>query len=204
MADNYVSSGDKKFFAVPATAASAGAPVEIGEGLTGITLTDRTTGGSATVDIGRNVYNLEVKAVNDVGNTTLATWDQVYITMADTPQLNKKASGNFFGFAFGSISTSGATSTIPVLHESGSGPGVADSKTLIAAGIHTTSNSTSNSVTVAGASATDGDVVMASSGTSAFTVSAYVSSATEDTVHITTSAAATGGTIHYQVMKATS
>jgi len=204
MASNYKAPGKEKFFAVPATAASAGAPVEVGEGLTGVTLTDRTTAGSAVVDLGRGIWDLEVQAVNDGGNTLMSTWDKVYINMADDPQISKKASGNFFGFVLGSISTAGATSTLEVLHETGGGPGLADSNILKGVGVHTTSNSTSNSVTVAGASATAGDVVIATSATDGFTVSqAYVSSASANTVHITTSAAATGGTINYMVLGAT-
>jgi len=203
MASNYKAPGKEKFFAVPATAASAGAPVEIGEGLTGVTLTDRTTAGSAVVDLGRGIWDLEVQAVNDGGNTTMSTWDKVYINMTDDPQISKKASGNFFGFVLGAIATAGATSTLEVLHETGGGPGLADISILKGVGIHTTSNSTSNSVTVAGASATAGDVVIATAGTSSFTVSGYVSSATANTIHITTSAAATGGAINYMVLGAT-
>jgi hypothetical protein len=199
MASNYKAPGDKKFFAVPATAASAGSPVTLGKGLTGVTLTDRTTAGSAVVDLGKGIWDLEVKASNDGGNTTLATWDQVFITMACSPVLNKRMTGKFFGFALGSIATSGATSTIPVLHEDGIGSDLR----LLAGGQITTSNSTSNSVTVVGASSTAGDFVLANSATDGFTVSqAYVSAATANTVHITTSAAATGGTVSYMVYRA--
>lgn len=221
MASNYIRPGNEIYFAVPATAASAGAPVELGEGLTGVTLTDRSTGGSATVDLGRNVWNLEVKAINDSGNTTIATWDQIYITMGDDPQLNVKTSGNFFGFSLESIATSGATATIEVLHVPAGGAGGSDildldddsvslehldsgitmSHMVVAAGLATTSAATGTDIAFSDASAST-DYVFASSKSKNLTINhAYVTGAT---VHIGSSTASDGAVVQYQVIRAVS
>lgn len=144
MATNYRGDGKKQFLAVPATAASAGAPVEVGEGVTGVTLIDRTSGGSATVFLDRGIFEIPCLAKNDAGNSAIAVGDQLYITMACTPQVSKKQAGNFFGFALQTV-TSGATDTIEVLHETGLGPGSAD----ISAGAINTADIAADAVTPA-------------------------------------------------------
>lgn len=101
----------------PATPAS-GDPVRYGE-MTGIALTDEGDGGNestnTTVDFGPFVAEFSVKGVDGSGNSAVAVGDKLYYTDADTPVLNKKNTGRFFGYALGAVS-SGATAAIPVLH----------------------------------------------------------------------------------------
>jgi hypothetical protein len=87
--------------------------------MTGVALTDEGDGGNAsgytTVDFGPRVVEVSVKGVNDSGNSAVAAGDAIFYTDEDTPVLNKKSSGVFFGFALEGVS-SGETATIQVLH----------------------------------------------------------------------------------------
>jgi hypothetical protein len=99
------------------TAPVTGDPVRYGE-LTGIALTDEGEGGNAATEtsvyFGACVASVSVKGVDGSGNSAVAAGDAIYYVDADTPKLSKKASGYFFGYAIGTV-TSGATSTISVL-----------------------------------------------------------------------------------------
>jgi len=102
------------------TTPTSGAPVRAGF-LTGVAQTAEDAAGDTTVAIGLRVDDLSVKAVNDSGNSAVAKFDALFYTDADTPPLSKKSSGYFYGYALETV-TSGATSTIRVLHiPSGSG-----------------------------------------------------------------------------------
>jgi predicted RecA/RadA family phage recombinase len=100
------------------TTPTSGDPVRYGE-MTGIALTDEGDGGNestkTTVDFGPFIAELSVKGINGSGNSAVAVGDKLYYTDADTPVLNKKDTGRFFGYALEAIDA-GATATIQVLH----------------------------------------------------------------------------------------
>lgn len=97
----------------PTTPAS-GDPVRYGE-MTGVALVAEDADSYTQVDFtaGRS-WDLSVKGVDGSGNSAVALGDKLYYVDADTPVLSKKATGRFFGFANGVIS-SGATATIEVI-----------------------------------------------------------------------------------------
>lgn len=99
-------------------APDSGDPVRYGN-MTGVALTDEGDGGNAatetTVDFGPAIWDLSVEAVNASGNSAVAVGDAIYYTDADTPVLNKKTSGYFFGIAWETIDA-GETATIQVMH----------------------------------------------------------------------------------------
>ena len=97
----------------PAIPAS-GDPVRLGE-MTGVALDAEDSGGLTEVDFTPgHTWDLSVKGVDGVGNSAVALGDKIYYVDADTPKLSKKATGRFFGFANGTI-TSGATATIEII-----------------------------------------------------------------------------------------
>jgi predicted RecA/RadA family phage recombinase len=109
--------GDVKGLAVvcsdPATPAS-GDPVRYGE-MTGVALADEYADGETPVDFTPgNVWELSVKGIDGSGNSAVAAGDKLYYVDADTPKISKKATGRFFGFAKGTV-TSGATATIEIV-----------------------------------------------------------------------------------------
>jgi predicted RecA/RadA family phage recombinase len=112
MATNFIQEGRKMNLIVTA-GYDSGDPEVIGS-LHGVLLTDADSSNKAGVDLGPAVYDLSVKAVNDSGNVAVAIGDAIYFTRADTPKLNKKGSGAFFGIALETID-SGSTATINVL-----------------------------------------------------------------------------------------
>ena len=97
----------------PTTPAS-GDPVRYGE-MTGVALDAEDSAGYTEVDFtpGRG-WDLSVKGIDGSGNSAVAVGDKIYYVDADTPVLSKKATGRFFGFANGAI-TSGSTATIEVV-----------------------------------------------------------------------------------------
>lgn len=106
----------------PATPVS-GDPVRVGT-LTGVALTDEGDGGNdankTTVDFGNRSWILSVKGIDGDGNSAVAVGDKIYYVDADSPPLSKKATGAFFGYAAGAV-TSGATADIEVMHAIGGG-----------------------------------------------------------------------------------
>jgi predicted RecA/RadA family phage recombinase len=60
------------------------------------------------------VFKLEVKAIDGTGNSAVVIGDKLYYVSGDTPKLNKKNTGVFFGYAYEAINA-GATATIKVL-----------------------------------------------------------------------------------------
>lgn len=102
----------------PTSGVSSGDPVRFGE-RTGIALTDQgeTSSGLDSTDtsvyFGPCVAEVSVKGIDDSGNSAVAVGDSIYYVDGDTPNLSKKASGYFFGFAMATVN-SGATSTIEV------------------------------------------------------------------------------------------
>jgi len=106
----------------------AGDPVMVG-GMAAIAVTTRDSSGNATVKrVGADTFS--VKGINDAGNIAVTAGDAIYYVDGDTPKLSKKASGKFFGFALGAV-TSGSTASISVTCEGGAVVGQAD------AGVHT-------------------------------------------------------------------
>jgi predicted RecA/RadA family phage recombinase len=92
----------------------SGDPVAVGD-LAGIAVTDRNSDGNAEVKVkGGPVAALSVKGIDASGNVAVAVGDKLYFTAADTPKIDKKATGTPYGHALGAV-TSGATSTINVL-----------------------------------------------------------------------------------------
>ncbi len=110
---NYVQVDDIITVAVshPASPAS-GDPVRIGE-FCGVAVRDKGSASETTVRI-RGVVSVSVKGVDGSGNSAVAVGDKIYYVDADTPPLSKKATGKFFGYALGTVS-SGGTGTINVL-----------------------------------------------------------------------------------------
>jgi hypothetical protein len=127
----------------PATPTS-GSPVRYGL-LTGVALVDESAGGNASgetsVDFGPREWSLSVKGVNDSGNSAVAKGEAIFYTDGDTPKLNKKSSGYFFGIASEAI-TSGATATIRVMHVPSPGAGTLGSGTVGATNLATDSVTT--------------------------------------------------------------
>ncbi|MDW8003048.1 MAG: hypothetical protein RMJ39_10395, partial [Deltaproteobacteria bacterium] len=69
--------------------------------------------GKVRVVIGGCTTNLQVKAVNDSGNSAVNVGDALYFVATDNPPVSKKESGVFIGYALGSVSA-GQTKTITV------------------------------------------------------------------------------------------
>jgi hypothetical protein len=59
-------------------------------------------------------WDLPVKGIDGAGNSAVAENDKLYYTAGDTPPISKKATGTFFGYAYGTVGSS-ATATIPVV-----------------------------------------------------------------------------------------
>lgn len=112
----------------PTTPAS-GDPVLFGSYCTGVALTDEAADGKTTVLFGDFIADLSVKGVNDSGNSAVAVGDTIFYNSADTPVLNKKSSGVFFGFALEAVD-SGSTDTIKVKHMPSPGSGSLGSGTV--------------------------------------------------------------------------
>jgi len=111
------------------TTPSSGDPVLFGSYCTGVALNDEDTDGKTTVLFGDFIADLSVKGVNDSGNSAVAVGDTIFYNSADTPVLNKKASGVFFGFALETVN-SGSTDTIKVKHMPSPGSGSLGSGTV--------------------------------------------------------------------------
>lgn len=115
----------------PTTPAS-GDPVRFGT-LTGVAIQDEGEGGNATgyttMDFSGSAWNLSVKGIDGSGNSAVAVGDALFYVDADTPKLSKKATGYFFGFALEAVS-SGATTTIKVLHTPSPGAGTLGTGTV--------------------------------------------------------------------------
>lgn len=97
--------------------------------LTGVVQTDENAAAMSTVDFGPAVYELSVKGENDGGDSAVIVGAQLFYVDADvadgTGYLNKKVSGNFFGFALETVDSS-STSDIMVLIMPSPGPGTLD------------------------------------------------------------------------------
>lgn len=122
MAGNLIKKDGRYLNLAVASDIESGDPMVIGQGITGVALTDRTSAGMAAVDVGQAVFDLLVEAKNDQGSSAVALMDMIFINMNDDPVLSKKASGAFFGFAMETIGTPGAEATINVLQVPGQGP----------------------------------------------------------------------------------
>ena len=115
MAKNLVKKEGRYMSLVVPSGVTSGDPVELGEGLTGVALTDRAASTYASVDVGMAVYDLPAEAVFDGGDVAIAYGDQLFIDMDNTIKISKKKTGEFFGFALEAIS-SGSDDTINILH----------------------------------------------------------------------------------------
>ena len=111
MAKNHVQCGHHLNLVVPAGTKS-GDPVVIGQIAAVAEIDADATTNKATIDT-EDVYNLSVKAIDDLGNSAVVIGDPIYFVAADTPKLSKKASGVLFGTALAAV-TSGATASIDV------------------------------------------------------------------------------------------
>lgn len=89
----------------------SGDPVAMGE-LPGVANLDIANGSSGSVKT-RGVVSLSVAGVDGSGNNAVAFGDKLYFVDADTPKINKKDTGVFFGYALGIVG-GGATATINV------------------------------------------------------------------------------------------
>lgn len=101
--------------AVP-SGVTSGAPLIIGNGLSCTAITNRDADGKATVEFPFAIalFDFSVKGVDDNGNVAIALHGPVYYTSGDTPTLNGKSSGEFYGFAMEVVASS-ATTVIKVL-----------------------------------------------------------------------------------------
>lgn len=99
----------------------AGDPVRLGE-MTGIAIIDEGTDvtGETSVNFGPYQATHSVEGVDGGGASAVAVGDRLYYTDADSPPINKKNTGRFYGFALETVG-SGATATILVLHPAPSG-----------------------------------------------------------------------------------
>ncbi|MDF5758605.1 DUF2190 family protein [Spongiactinospora sp. TRM90649] len=95
----------------PATPVS-GDPVLYGQ-RPGVCEVSESADGLASVKFSGE-FTFSVAGVDGGGNSAVAEGDILYYTAADTPKLNKKATGVRFGYAAGTVG-SGATATIPVI-----------------------------------------------------------------------------------------
>lgn len=96
-------------------APTSGAPGLVGQ-IPGVCLNDAGEGGNAAgaVDFETaGVFDLEVEAVNNGGNSAVAVGDILYYEAGEDPPLNKDATAVRFGYALEVIS-SGQTGTIKV------------------------------------------------------------------------------------------
>lgn len=111
------------------TTPAANNPVLFGSYCTGVALTDERADGKTTVLFGDFIADLSVKGINDSGDSAVAVGDALFYTSGDTPVLNKKSSGVFYGFAMETVG-SGSTDTIQVKHMPSPGSGSLGSGTV--------------------------------------------------------------------------
>lgn len=112
MAKNLVQK-DGRYISLPIPSKLSGDPAMLG-GIRGVCLTDTDANGMVAIDRGPAVYDLEVKAVSDSGNSEVAIGDMLFYAEDDTPRLSKKVNGMYWGYALEPIAA-GATATINVL-----------------------------------------------------------------------------------------
>jgi predicted RecA/RadA family phage recombinase len=118
MAQNYINSGRVIHAAATApTTPTSGDPLVVGT-IPGVALTDEGDGGNASGECSiatEGVFDLEVEAVDNSGNSAVAIGDKIYYEAGETIVLNKdNVSGVLFGKALEAI-TSGESDTIKVL-----------------------------------------------------------------------------------------
>lgn len=112
MAKNKVLDG--RYLTIAVASMDSGDPVCDGDsGLHGVALIDTDADGNVVIDT-QGVYDLSVKGIDDAGNVAVTIGDAIYWTSGDTPVLNKKRSGTFYGIALEAV-VSAATTTIKVL-----------------------------------------------------------------------------------------
>lgn len=97
-----------------ASGTKSGDPVVIGT-LVGVAETDRDGSGNAIVHFGTAIWYLAVGGVDGSGNSAVAIGDKIYYTSGDTPKLNKKTTGVYFGKALGTVGSGSTTTSIDVL-----------------------------------------------------------------------------------------
>lgn len=90
---------------------AAGAPHVVGQ-VPGVVAGDVANGATGELCV-HGLVSLSVKGVDGGGNSAVAIGDKLYFTGGDSPKINKKTSGVFFGYAWGAIG-SGDTATIHV------------------------------------------------------------------------------------------
>jgi hypothetical protein len=94
----------------------SGNPVLVGAALVGIVEenADATTGAAILNVASDRVFTVTVKAIDGSGNSAVAVGDKIFIIMADTPHLSKKATGVLFGIAVTTLA-SGTTGPVDVM-----------------------------------------------------------------------------------------
>jgi predicted RecA/RadA family phage recombinase len=112
MAKNMIQK-EGKYISLSIASKLSGDPALVGN-ITGVCLTDTDSAGKVSLDLGPAVYDLSVAAIDGSGNSAVGIGDKLYYVQTDTPKLNKKTTGTFFGYALEAI-TSGSTDTINVL-----------------------------------------------------------------------------------------
>src|SRR5215207_1996208 len=112
MALNKVCESSKQLRVAVASTVDSGQCVIVGQ-MAGVALTDYSSAdGKATIDFG-GVYEFSVKGVNNAGNVAVAVGDPLFFVSGDTPEISKKSSGTFVGYALATVG-SNATATIAV------------------------------------------------------------------------------------------
>ncbi|GAH15946.1 unnamed protein product [marine sediment metagenome] len=113
MAKNLVYRRVRGLKATVPSGALSGDPVVVGS-LPGVCIDDADANDEATVDFD-GVYALDVEGVDDGGNAAIGAGEPVYFTIGDTPKINAKESGTFFGYLAPDSSVgSGATAAVNV------------------------------------------------------------------------------------------
>lgn len=100
-----------------------GGPVRVGT-KTGVATRLEGSDGKTSVDYGPFVVALAVIGKNSGGNSAVVYGDQLFLNSAAT-EISKDDTGYWFGYANGAVD-SGATTTIDVDVQPGTGPGTAD------------------------------------------------------------------------------
>lgn len=189
-----------------ASTVKSGEPIMVGNAIAGVAQTSyNSADGKAVIDT-EGVFDLSVKGVNDAGNVAVAIGDRLYYTAGDTPVLNKKVSGKFFGIALETVD-SGSTTTINVKIGGQSGL-VTAPFTVIAAGINVVNDSplaAAEFIPVTGILATDVVVCTLSvnSGSPSLYILSAIAAASPAGITVTASGTfAAGDKINYLVLRA--
>jgi predicted RecA/RadA family phage recombinase len=116
-------------------------PITYGD-MAGVALTDYASSDAKATVAFTGVYTLSVQGVNAAGNVAVAAGDALYVSAAGV--ISRNATGVFFGYAMGAVS-SGATTAIDVRLADG-GPGADEALAGVFISAETTGTGSSQNV----------------------------------------------------------